>query len=196
MLVCITASGTISAVLIQDLISDFFGPYVDKEIKQDAEEADLINQILEADIPVYDLSRGMYPRMPLDGSEKAVEPRTSASPSQGKGSDSETLTDLLSDEDIIRAQWVRYFQDCTLEDLKGIEEELRHAIHVKSDIHPERQMYVNGRRDIPESVNAEQKKYFQSPTGKLRLAGPRSKIRTKEVEVWLTDEEYESKKSE
>ena len=83
----------------------------------------------------------------------------------------------------------------TAEQLEEIDNRLmRHDIRVRENLHPTR--YTNGTREIPapmkETVSTvEGTKYFKSKTGKLRKAGPRSKLRPGEIEVVLTDKEIE-----
>jgi hypothetical protein len=203
MLICITSSGKSSELLIESLIKDFLAPYADREMTIDSEELDLIRQIQEADIPVYDLARGLFPYMPVDGAVVAAETLSPPDPSQGMGEGTEALRIDLTDLGLTPDQQAE------------IERRIMSIIRVKENLHPSNNEYVNGLPkevyllqsvdvggevvepevldEIPWStgVNVDdgKKKYWKSKRGKLRLAG-KSKARPGETETWLTDDEF------
>jgi hypothetical protein len=141
--------------------------------------------MLKLGVPVYDLARGLYPvtEMPLDGSESHAEPQT------GSGTGKET-----SETDEASAAFSEQLADWTLEELKELENDLRHAIHVKENLHTP---YVNGRKEETlnltgfEPVDDELKtRCYRSARGKVRKAN-KSKARPGETEVWLTEGELQ-----
>lgn len=176
-------------------------------------EPEIVDRCLDARVEVADLTRGLFfseamwkardtevtSEHPLYGSESQSETLSGSPSYDGLGKDSETsdsLSELYMKEDIIRADWLKYFDSCSLEQLKGIEEELRNAIYVREQANPV--PYENGlkvREDTgPEPIStlgdAGEKntiKYWKSKTGRLRKAG-RSKPKPGETEVFLTED--------
>lgn len=178
----------------------------------------------------YDLSRGLYPAAPSlaqdtlcmapGATETDEQVQSGMNPYPYGLSASDLLTELSTDEDIIRANWIRYFDKCTLNELKGLEEEVRHAVHVRErDMHPVYTQYQNGLKingteataeeldeelgTVPVSAGTveamihsaevsqhETVKYWKSKTGKYRKAG-RSKSRPGETEIFLNQEEID-----
>lgn len=191
MLVCITASGKFSKNAVQDLITDFFMPYVDKELNPSESELQFIAACQSADendlVPVYDLARGLYPsmRMPLDGAQSHAEALSGEGWCDPLGDQSESLRiDLRAGDEM------------TLEGPRELEKDVHHAIRIREQqMH---QTYVNGIKEEVEEVlisgeavnETEKIKYYKSPRGNLRPAN-KSKARPKETEVWLTPEEIE-----
>jgi len=199
MIICITSTGKVQKQLIYDLIEDAFMPYAGKELTLDDEERDLVCQIQAAEVPVYDLARALSPVMPLERAESHAE--ALPDPSEGdpvleESEAVELISECLLGEDFIRAEWIRYFDKLSLAELKGIEEELHNAIKVRETFTE----YRNGTRfaekgpdytdkgSVPEGIDRTIK-YYKSPAGKMRKAGPRSKPRPKEEVVYLTPEE-------
>lgn len=202
MLICITSSGKSSELLIESLIKDLLAPYAGKEMTIDPEEQDLIRQIQEADIPVYDLARGLFPYMPLDGAVVAAETLSPPVPSPSMGSNDEHGAIDYSGLGLTTKQIIE------------IEKRIMSVIRIKENLHPSNHEYINGLPkdvynlqaldvggevvepevldEIPLStgvmVDDEKKKYWKSKRGRLRLAG-KSKARPGETEVWMTDDE-------
>jgi hypothetical protein len=192
MLLCITADGKVSALLIQSLIEDFLAPYADKEFTSDHEEQDLINQILAADIPVYDLARGMFPRMPLDGAESQAETTGAPDPSPSKGSESEHGAIDYSGLDLTTDQIVEIEKRI----MATIRIRETHNLHYTNAI-PDNATRKEEEVEIPEIIKGivegpERQKYWQSKGGKIRLAR-KSKPRPGETEVYLTQEEADER---
>src|SRR5579859_4423320 len=201
MLVVITASGKFTEQAVQDLITDFFAPYIGQELKieeQGAEHQFIHACIDELDdpIPVYDLAKGLYPvtRMALDSAESHAETLSGSSTS-----------DHTNERPEVSESFSAQLADWTLEELKELENDLHHAIRVKETLHTP---YVNGRREQQEVIingvattvdelndildeELAKIKCYKSKTGKIRKAG-KSKARPGETEVWLAEEEINS----
>ena len=197
MLLCITADGKVSALLIQSLIEDFLAPYADKEFTSDHEEQDLINQILAADIPVYDLARGMFPRMPLDGAESQAETTGAPDPSPSKGSESEHGAIDYSGLDLTTDQIVE-IEKRIMATIRIRETHNLHYTNAIPDNAPKKATEEDVKEllgidpvDNTEETNDKQK-YWQSKGGKIRLAR-KSKPRPGETEVYLTQEEADER---
>lgn len=146
----------------RSVMPEMFRTYQDSHKVVFVLDADSDRQFLiDSDVRelAYDLSRGLYPvsraleqstapQMALDGSESDAAGFSGEVRYDYLGetlSASDLLTELSTDEDIIRANWLRYFDKCTLEELKGLEEEVRHAVHVREkNMHPVYTQYENG----------------------------------------------------
>jgi hypothetical protein len=193
MIIVITASGKFTEQAVQDLITDFFAPYIGQEFsieEQGAEHQFIVacTEDMDDPIPVYDLAKGLYPvtRMALDGSESDPKPRTD----QGTGNHTKQQSDGS-------ASFSEQLADWTLEELKELENDLHHAIRVKENFHT---TYTNGTKDQPvidpvgliDRINAENPdriKCWKSARGKVRKAG-KSKARPGETEIWMTEDEF------
>lgn len=189
MIICLTASKRVSEILARDLLEDFITQFSAKDLVINEEERDLLSQIQAADIPVYDLARGLYPYVPLDGPESHAEAVSGTGEGDEPGSIPDGLRIDLSDLGLSAYQQGE------------IEKRIMHSIRVREDLHPT--SYVNGLKEIDLSqisvgnsdtgnVGYENKiRCYKSKTGKVRKAG-KSKSRPGEEEMWLTDEQFES----
>lgn len=185
MIFCITATGKVTEVMSRDLIEDFISQFSGKNLILDDEEADLLSQIASADIPVYDLTRGLYPYVPLEGSESHAEAVSSSGTGDDNPATGETPTIDLSGLGL------------TAHQQGEIEKRIMSTIRVREQFSAS---YTNGVRERQQDENEEavaaevfstdgKTKYYKSKTGKLRKAG-KSKARPGETETWLTDEQY------
>lgn len=210
MLICITASGRVSSAAIQDLIEDFFKPYTEKEIITSDTEQAVINSLRLAEIPVYDLSKGLYPVLgEIQAAEMAVEPRTQTGwYDQMQTGVEDASVALRAVESLSLSELLKLEQD-----LKNLEETVHHAVRIKEGkMH---QVYVNGVKKMDDdevkellglvpignsdtgdfthfTSGPEKIRCYRSKRGIIRKAG-KSKPRPGEEEVYLTQEEIDER---
>lgn len=182
----------------KDLMSSFLlgnSDYQDKSLivlgVEDSEE--IIQEVLEEQCAVYDLTRGLYrvseADLPLDGSVSHAESLTGeAGTPVGSGND--LGLDLLTEtqggyplamdiNDVVRdlvRRVVRLEQEINWE----------HTANPRMPVPTETPV-----QDVLEELLEERQnktKYYQNGKGKIRKAG-RSRIKPGEKEVWLSDEE-------
>lgn len=179
----------------KDLMSSFLlgnPEYQDKSLivlgVEDSEE--IIQEVLEEQCAVYDLTRGLYrvseADLPLDGSVSNAESLT-GEVGTPVGSSNDLGLDLLTEtqggyplamdiNDVVRdlvRRVVRLEQEINWE----------HTANPRMPVAPENDPAV----EVGDSTEG-RTKYYQNGKGKIRKAG-RSRIKPGEKEVWLSDEE-------
>lgn len=199
MIICITASGKVSELAVSDLIQDFLQPYTTDNYEPEDNDAAIAQRLVRQGLPVYDLSRGLYP-VALDTPYAALGSTETAEQVQGGVI---TSTGGVAVSPLILEPYGGIdLSDLGLSQTQQAEIEKRimhHAIRIREKgIHPVYTEYEDGLRKtelhpVDESEDSEDDKIrcYKSKTGKIRKAG-RSKARPGENEVFLTEEELAS----